>query len=218
MVPSTRTAFPATALAAALALALIGCAGEAPRPTGDGPAAAPPTSAGPSSTAPTSTQAREDFWAGYSAIMISEVDPAMSLEDLTEKSTVVVRGRIEGVTGAREVDGRVVPAPDGSALETSLLTMRVEDVLTGEPGDTVRVWVYGAAPETAPPAESFLWYLMSSDTPDALFMTNRSGVIGPDAAGTLSTVMVPGDAEFILPDAAESLQDVQRRTEELLAG
>ena len=49
-------------------------------------------------------------------------------------------------------------------------------------------------------------------------MTNRSGVIGPDAAGTLSTVMVPGDAEFILPDAAESLQDVQRRTEELLAG
>ena len=59
---------------------------------------------------------------------------------------------------------------------------------------------------------------MFSDTPDALFMTNRSGVIGPDAAGTLSTVMVPGDAEFILPDAAESLQDVQRRTEELLAG
>lgn len=216
MVPSTRTARPATALVAAMALALTGCAGEAPRPTGDGPAAAPLTSAGPSSSASTPTQAREDFWAGYSAIMISEVDPAMSLEDLTEKSTVVVRGRIEGVTGARTVGGRVVPAPAGSALETSLLTVRVEDVLTGEPGDTVRARVYGAAPETAPPAESFLWYLMPSDTPDALLTTSRSGVIGPDAEGRLSTVMVPGDAELILPDGSESLEDVQRRTEQFL--
>lgn len=211
MVLIARSARPVVALATALALALTGCAAEAAGPVdGDSAAAPAPTSTG------ASPSAEEAFWARYQATMVSEVDPALSFDDLTEKSTVIVRGPVMAAAGVREVDGRVVVAPADGDQTSSLLTVRVEERITGEAGDTVRVWVAGPAPTAEPPTESYLWYLMPADTPDALFTVSRSGVIGPDAGGTLSTVMVPGDGEFILPDGAVTLADVQRRTEELL--
>lgn len=153
----------------------------------------------------TAEQRPTGFWAGFETVVVEEVDPARDLDDLARRSETILRGRI--------AEAR----PKGTG---TLLTLDVAETLLGEgdpdgDGETV-VHVAGRPGSGEPPADELLWYLEPGDDDGALVLTDRTGAIGPDSEGGLTTLFMPTDAERILTADLDTLGAVQARTEELL--
>ena len=169
---------------AVAAIALAGCA------------VLPNSSPGGHGTASIRTTAytAADFWGNYRMSAALEVNPAQSLDDLYERSVLVVLG---SVIDADPGPSNPVRLDDGSndANGTTILTVGVDKVLAGSPAEQVKVWISNTnqsandAPSALMPADRLVWYLRPSEEPGIMYATARNGIIGTTAEGKLTTVL-----------------------------
>ena len=184
-----------TALAVLAGLALAGC-------TASGGGSADVTS--PTSPTPSTP---EQFWGGLAMVRVTEVDPATSIDELSDRAELIVRG------AAGEVD-----APGDGRTR---ITVDVSETLAGEGAERVVVDLFGQPDEGAadrPPREELLWFLTPAEEDGRWHLVSRYGLIGEDDDGAPDTVLNPGDAWFEWGARPASLAETQAAVEESLAG
>lgn len=153
----------------------------------------------------------EEFWGTYSRASAMEVQPAESLNDLADRSASIIKGK---VIDAEPGPGNPVKLDDGTVDKnaTTILTVQVEEVVSGESTDTVKVWVSSndssidSAPASRMPTESYLWFLKPSEQPGIMYATTKVGIVGEDSSGDLTALLSPTDTETIISEEDTSLQ------------
>ncbi len=153
----------------------------------------------------------DEFWNGFGAVPAAEVSPAGSLDELVERSTLVVRGSIAGLAEG-PVD--VYALDEGEVTKPStILTVVVSSVISGPPVKEVRIWLSQENPSVsgveALPRAEFLWFLKPSDTTGLFLTTTLSGVIGVDSSGALATFRDRSGGEAIIPAGVRDLSELE---------
>lgn len=175
------------ALAGLAALALAGC-----------------SAAGGGSDAP-SPSSPEQFWGGFAMVRVSEVDPATSLAELTERGELIVRGAVAAVENPRREGSRV--------------TVEVGETLAGDAPERVVVDLIGMPGEgtaDAPPEEEVLWFLTPAQEGGRWNLVSQYGLIGEDGRGAPDTLLNPADPMFEWGERPASLGEVQADVEAAL--
>lgn len=205
-------------LAAAVALTGAGCAAqdppsEAARPTDrvveahGGEAHGVNTASGEvAGSVPGVADAALAFWRPAELTIAEEVEPAGSLVDLAERSTLVVRGHVAAV---RE---------RASAFEGATTVMvDVDQVLKGSADAQVRVDVHvrvgrtEAGDAVAAPPEDYLWFLTPGDDEGVWYASSVTGVLGPGRDGAVTAVLQPQDTRRVVPADVATLDAAAAR-------
>ena len=176
-----------TTTAALAALALAGC-----------------SASGGGSDAP-SPSSPEEFWGGFAMVRVSEVDPAASVAELSERAELIVRGAVAAVENPRREGSRV--------------TVEVGETLAGDAPERVVVDLIGMPGEgtaDAPPEEEVLWFLTPAQEGGRWNLVSQYGLIGEDGRGAPDTLLNPADPMFEWGERPASLGEVQADVEAAL--
>lgn len=162
----------------------------------------------------TSQISASGLWEGVRGRSAMEADPATSLDDLVEESTLVVRARITRITRGPDL---VMTPPEGEVREPSLifhLDVNETEVGTAPSSLKVHVQSYGddLAPTDAPPQDEYLWFLKPAGIEDFYMTSKFAGVIG-DLDGDITTVSE--ESTGVVSDSWDSLDDVVAEVDRL---
>lgn len=162
----------------------------------------------------------DEFWQGFGTISATEVDPAGSLDELTNRSSTIVRGAIVAV-GPGPTD--IYELEEGDYKKPStIVTVAVTTTLLGGPAEQVQVWIsqenaaVASGPAALLPKDEFLWFLRPSDQPDLFLTTTIAGVVGLNGAGDLTTLRDPSAGETILPKEARTMEQLEQSISAIL--
>ncbi len=152
------------------------------------------------------------FWQGFSRDAVLEANPPQSTEDLADRSTLIVTGSIHKVEPGPETHRDF---PEGEAVEYSaVVTVDVKDVLKGTWKDaTIPVHMFSAGPVDSSaldlPKEDGLWFLEPAGIAD-YYMATASAGVWMEQDGSLTTVRDPAQAELVIPQGVETIDEATR--------
>ncbi len=165
-----------------------------------------------SAPAPDRPLSAEEFWSAF-AVHATEADPAFSLDELVERSSVIVTGRIVEVQAGPSHEF-VLDNGEVDVMGSSILAVIVSETVTGAPVDRVQVWISQEnasmieLTEERLPAAEFLWFLRPSEQPSLMLTTTLAGVIGVGSNGELVTLRDPGVSANVIPEGARSILEL----------
>ena len=180
----------------------------------DGYAGAQETYPGSRGAASTRTAAYSatEFWGNYRTNAGLEVKPAKSLDDLYERSELIVLGYVVDAEAGPSNPVRLGAGTDANA--TTILTVAVDEVLAGPAAKQVKVGISSTsrsasdAPSAMMPADQLVWYLRPSEEPGIMYATAHDGIIGSTVEGRLTTVLGGTLGEELFPASMTTLEEL----------
>ena len=158
----------------------------------------------------------DSLWSAVRDSSAMEVEPARSLDDLVDESTLIVRARIDRITAGPDL----VVTPEGEEARLPSLLLHL-DVVETEAGTapanlTVHVQDYGEElrPTDVPPQDEYVWFLKPSGIEDFYMTSKFAGVIG-ELDGEITTVSDASDG--VVEKDWDALDDVAADVAELSA-
>lgn len=149
-----------------------------------------------------------DLWSEVRESSAMEVEPARSLDDLVDESTLIVRARIDRITSGPDL----VLAPEGEEVRLPSLIFHL-DVVESQAGTaptTLKVHIqdYGEElrPTDMPPQDEYVWFLKPSGIEDFYMTSKFAGVIG-ELDGEITTVSDSSDG--VVENDWDALDDVE---------
>lgn len=162
-----------------------------------------------------SAESDASFWKSLGFISASEVNPATSLDDLTDRSSLIVSASIgavrEGPTFVTKTEG------EADVLDyTTYLDLDLTDTIAGAAAnEIVTVWVPGRTMGAETSTAESIWYLAETDDPGVYVLVADAGVIALDA-GSLVTLREPNVSDEIIPPDVTSIDELMEATADLV--